>query len=57
MLKIMLIVGLILFGLIYDLGGVPGRERLGFAYWQNPGPWGQGYYWPGEMKGQAVSHL
>jgi amino acid transporter len=55
-LKILLILGLLLFGIIYDLGGVPGKERIGFYYWQNPGPWGQGYYWPGTTKGQAVSN-
>ena len=27
--------GLILLGLIIDLGGVPGQPRIGFAYWQN----------------------
>ncbi len=43
MLKIMLILGLILFGLIYDLGGVSGQHRLGFQYWRNPGAFGQGY--------------
>lgn len=43
MLKIALILGLILFGLIYDLGGVPNQHRLGFQYWRNPGAFGQGY--------------
>ncbi|KAE9387422.1 hypothetical protein BT96DRAFT_891127 [Gymnopus androsaceus JB14] len=40
-LKIMLIVGLILMGLIIDLGGVPGQPRIGFQYWRNPGPFVQ----------------
>ncbi|KAI0158740.1 amino acid permease/ SLC12A domain-containing protein [Pestalotiopsis sp. NC0098] len=43
MLKIALILGLILFGLIYDLGGVPGQPRLGFWYWVEPGAFGEGY--------------
>ncbi|KAK6085705.1 Dicarboxylic amino acid permease 3 [Seiridium cupressi] len=43
MLKIALIIGLILFGLIYDLGGVPGQQRLGFWYWVEPGAFGEGY--------------
>lgn len=25
-------------GLVIDLGGVPGRARIGFQYWNNPGP-------------------
>jgi amino acid transporter len=25
-------------GLVIDLGGVPGQERIGFRYWNNPGP-------------------
>lgn len=33
-LKITLIVGLILIGLIIDLGGVPGQDRIGFRYWK-----------------------
>ncbi|KAM5344493.1 hypothetical protein ACJ41O_013029 [Fusarium nematophilum] len=36
-LKIMLIIGLIIGGLIIDLGGAPNRERLGFRYWDEPG--------------------
>ncbi|EEQ41575.1 hypothetical protein CLUG_05703 [Clavispora lusitaniae ATCC 42720] len=31
----MLVFGLILTGLIIDLGGVPGQERLGFRYWKD----------------------
>lgn len=33
-LKILLVTGLILTGIIIDLGGVPGQERLGFHYWK-----------------------
>ena len=25
-------------GLVIDLGGVPGQQRIGFRYWNNPGP-------------------
>jgi len=32
-----LITGLIIVGLIIDLGGVPRQERIGFRYWDNPG--------------------
>ena len=55
LLKIMFIIFLILLGLIINLGGVPGTERIGFRYWKDPGPfveyigtgsWGQflGYW-------------
>ncbi|TXT13175.1 hypothetical protein VHUM_01576 [Vanrija humicola] len=38
LLKIALIVALILYGLITDLGGIKGVDRIGFRYWKNPGP-------------------
>ncbi|KAH7912835.1 amino acid permease/ SLC12A domain-containing protein, partial [Hygrophoropsis aurantiaca] len=37
-LKIMLIVGLIIGGLVVSLGGGPDHERVGFRYWRDPGP-------------------
>ncbi|WVQ76414.1 hypothetical protein IAR50_006080 [Cryptococcus sp. DSM 104548] len=37
-IKILLIIGLILLGLIIDLGGVSGVGRIGFRYWKDPGP-------------------
>ncbi|ANB14576.1 Dip5p [Sugiyamaella lignohabitans] len=40
-LKILLILGLILTGLIIDLGGVKGQPRLGFHYWKHPGVWAE----------------
>ena len=40
-LKVLLCVGLILVGLIIDLGGVEGQHRLGFQYWRNPGPFAE----------------
>ncbi|KAJ5126506.1 hypothetical protein N7448_007285 [Penicillium atrosanguineum] len=36
-LKIMLILGLIIGGLVIDLGGGPNHQRLGFHYWNTPG--------------------
>ncbi|KAF7560547.1 hypothetical protein G7046_g3576 [Stylonectria norvegica] len=36
-LKIMLILGLIIGGLVINLGGGPNHERLGFHYWRDPG--------------------
>lgn len=38
MLKILLIVGLILAGIIVNAGGSPTHEYIGFRYWKNPGP-------------------
>ena len=35
---VILITGLILTGLIIDLGGGPDHQRRGFQYWRNPGP-------------------
>lgn len=55
MLKIMLIIGLIIFGLIFDLGGVPGQPRIGFANWQNGLAFGQGYWQIGTDAGRFVS--
>jgi yeast amino acid transporter len=37
-LKILLVVGMVIMGLVIDLGGVPGTPRLGFHYWKDPGP-------------------
>ncbi|KDQ13667.1 hypothetical protein BOTBODRAFT_146052 [Botryobasidium botryosum FD-172 SS1] len=36
-LKVITATGLVLFGLIFDLGGVSGQERIGFRYWSKPG--------------------
>jgi amino acid transporter len=36
-IKIVTIVGLLLFAFIVDLGGSPTHDRLGFRYWKNPG--------------------
>lgn len=40
-LKVLLIVILIITGLVIDLGGAPGTERLGFHYWKDPGPFAE----------------
>ncbi len=37
-LKILLVIFLIIYGLVNDLGGIPGQERFGFRYWENSGP-------------------
>ncbi|KAL4061815.1 amino acid permease/ SLC12A domain-containing protein, partial [Scleroderma citrinum] len=36
-MKLTLIIGLIITGLVIDLGGAPTKDRLGFRYWKNPG--------------------
>ncbi|KAJ7907205.1 amino acid permease/ SLC12A domain-containing protein [Mycena leptocephala] len=36
-IKIMLVIGCIIGGLVIDLGGGPGHERIGFRYWKDPG--------------------
>lgn len=36
-MKICLIIGLIIAGLVVDLGGGPNHQRIGFQYWKNPG--------------------
>jgi len=36
-IKLSLITGLIIAGLVIDLGGGPNHERVGFRYWVNPG--------------------
>ena len=38
--KLLVLTGLMLFGLIIDLGGNPSQEVIGFRYWVNPGPLG-----------------
>jgi len=37
-IKVITIIGLIILGLVIDLGGAPTHDRLGFRYWHNPGP-------------------
>lgn len=36
-MKIALIIGLIIAGIVVDLGGAPNHDRLGFRYWRTPG--------------------
>ena len=47
-IKICLIVGLILAGLIVDLGGSPSGDRIGFRYWKHPGAFAE-YYTTGSL--------
>ncbi|KAI0307842.1 amino acid permease [Multifurca ochricompacta] len=40
-IKVLTIVGLIILGIILDLGGGPDHDRLGFRFWKHPGPFVQ----------------
>ncbi|KAK0629705.1 proline-specific permease [Bombardia bombarda] len=64
LLKISLVVFLIILGLVIDLGGIPGTPRIGFRYWQDPGPfveyiaagdWGRFLGFWGVMTGAVFS--
>jgi len=37
-IKLVTVVGLIVLGIVLDLGGGPNRDFIGFRYWKNPGP-------------------
>ncbi|KAJ5918656.1 Amino acid/polyamine transporter I [Penicillium verhagenii] len=47
-LKILLVVFVVILGLVIDLGGIPGKPRLGFHYWKEPGPFVE-YLSPGSL--------
>ncbi|RDX55228.1 amino acid permease [Lentinus brumalis] len=40
-IKVVTISGLLILGLVLDLGGGPNHDRIGFRYWKNPGPFVQ----------------
>ncbi|KAF8844099.1 amino acid permease [Paxillus ammoniavirescens] len=40
-IKVLTITGLIILGVVIDLGGGPDHDRIGFRYWKNPGPFVQ----------------
>ncbi|POW07454.1 hypothetical protein PSTT_08234, partial [Puccinia striiformis] len=40
-IKVTAIVGLIILGIVLDLGGGPNHDRIGFRYWLTPGPFNQ----------------
>ncbi|KAI0305792.1 general amino acid permease 1 [Multifurca ochricompacta] len=52
-IKLTLITGLILCGLIIDLGGGPTHHRLGFTYWKHPGALNG----PGLVKSKGTDHF
>ncbi|KAG2136380.1 amino acid permease [Suillus bovinus] len=40
-IKVIAITGLLILGIVLDLGGSPNHDRIGFRYWKNPGPFVQ----------------
>ncbi|KAF8583592.1 amino acid transporter [Ramaria rubella] len=40
-IKVVTIIGLLILGLVIDLGGAPDHDRRGFRYWHHPGPFTQ----------------
>ncbi|OCH87655.1 amino acid permease [Obba rivulosa] len=40
-IKVITISGLIILGIVLDLGGGPNHDRIGFRYWKHPGPFTQ----------------
>ncbi|KAF9477031.1 amino acid permease [Pholiota conissans] len=40
-IKVITITGLIILGIVLDLGGGPNHDRLGFRFWKDPGPFVQ----------------
>ncbi|KAI0779577.1 amino acid permease [Fomes fomentarius] len=40
-IKVLTIIGLIILGIVLDLGGGPNHDRIGFRYWKAPGPFVQ----------------
>ncbi|KAK7061449.1 lysine-specific permease [Favolaschia claudopus] len=52
-IKVITITGLIILGIVLDLGGGPDHDRLGFRYWKHPGPFVQYNDIPG-AKGQFL---
>ncbi|KAI9567933.1 amino acid permease [Boletus coccyginus] len=42
-IKVLTITGMIIAGIIVDLGGNPKQDLIGFRYWKNPGPFADYY--------------
>ncbi|CDZ98123.1 dicarboxylic amino acid permease [Phaffia rhodozyma] len=46
-IKVTVLTGLIILGIVLDLGGGPSHDRIGFRYWKEPGPFSHyGYNTP-----------
>ncbi|KAF9480057.1 amino acid permease [Pholiota conissans] len=52
-IKVITITGLIILGIVLDLGGGPDHDRLGFRFWKNPGPFVQ-FHGIGGSKGRFL---
>ncbi|KAI0321690.1 amino acid permease [Amylostereum chailletii] len=52
-IKVLTITGLIILGIVIDLGGAPNHDRLGFRYWKHPGPFVQ-FHDIGGVKGRFL---
>ncbi|KAG9311192.1 amino acid permease [Chiua virens] len=46
-IKVLTITGMIILGIVVDLGGGPNHDRIGFRYWKNPGPFTDYYGFTG----------
>lgn len=46
-IKVLTITGLIILGIVLDLGGGPDHDRIGFRFWKKPGPFVQADNVPG----------
>ncbi|KAG2346365.1 hypothetical protein BDR05DRAFT_1057513 [Suillus weaverae] len=55
-IKVITITGLIILGIVIDLGGGPNHDRIGFRYWKNPGPFVQ-YNGIGGAKGRFLGWM
>ncbi|KAF9513650.1 hypothetical protein BS47DRAFT_1295925 [Hydnum rufescens UP504] len=51
--KVITIVGILILGVVLDLGGGPNHDRIGFRYWKSPGPFVQ-YNGIGGAKGRFL---
>ncbi|KAF9056359.1 amino acid permease/ SLC12A domain-containing protein [Panaeolus papilionaceus] len=52
-IKVITITGLIILGIVLDLGGGPNHDRLGFRFWKHPGPFVQ-FHGIGGAKGRFL---
>ncbi|TBU25171.1 amino acid permease [Dichomitus squalens] len=55
-IKVITITGLIILGIVLDLGGGPSHDRIGFRYWRNPGPFVQ-FDGISGIKGQSLGFV
>lgn len=57
-IKVLAIIGLIILGIVIDLGGGPNGDRIGFRYWIDPGPFNSATTHQGEkVIGGSLGHF